>query len=307
MFKAQDKKSLLAGLPKGEDSMPMFKEELVALAEGETSFEDEAVAHTLDGEKIDIALSLSVPPGYEDTLSKVFVSMIDITKEKAVDHAKSEFVSLVSHQMRDPLGAINWALEVLISEDFGRLSEGQKKYVDEIHQDADRMTDLINAYLNVSRLELGTLVVEPEILNLKSIAEETIDELEGKISGKKLKVSKKFTGDMKYKSDVKLIGIIFQNLLSNVVKYTPEGGKVGLTVSVGRELKIVVSDTGCGIPKRQQSEVFDKLFRAKNARKVDPDGTGLGIYLVKKIVDHLGGKISFKSEEGKGSVFEVRL
>lgn len=308
MYKARDKKTLLKGLPKGKDSMPMFTEELIALAEGKTRFASEAITYTLDGEKIDIALSLTVPPGYEDTLSRVFVSMIDITKEKAVDRAKSEFVSLVSHQLRDPLGAINWAVEVLVSGDFGDLTPGQKKYVDEIRSDNDKMTDLVNAYLDVSRLELGTFVSDLEMLDLRELAEGIFSELEAKINSKKLKILKKYGRGLKHKVDKKLMTIVLENLLSNAVKYTPSKGTVKLEISKGKKgVLIKVSDTGCGIPKGQQAEVFDKLFRAANARKVDPDGTGLGIYLVKKIVDHLGGEISFESEEGKGASFVVRL
>lgn len=111
-------------------------------------------------------------------------------------------------------------------------------------------------------------------------------------------------------ADPKLLTIVFQNLLSNAIKYTPEEGKIELSISLNNKKNAVllkISDTGCGIPKDQQNKIFTKLFRADNAREKDTEGTGLGLYIAKAIIDHSGGFARFKSEENKGTTFYVTL
>ena len=109
-------------------------------------------------------------------------------------------------------------------------------------------------------------------------------------------------------TDPKLLRMVFQNLLSNAVKYTPEGGKLGVKItSRGSELHITVADSGLGIPKNQQDKIFTKLFRADNARKLETKGTGLGLYIVKMIVEEFGGSVSFSSEPNAGTTFKVVL
>ncbi len=233
----------------------------------------------------------------------------DITKEKEIDRAKTEFVSLASHQLRSPLTAINWSAEMLLWKDFGRLTKDQEKYLKKIHTHGQRMVELINALLNVSRIDLGTLAFTPKPTDLKAVADSVLDELLPQIEKKKLKVKKIYSGDLPLINiDPKLLRIVFQNLLSNAVKYTPTKGVVSLTIKK-RALDVILSvqDTGCGIPKVQQAKIFTKLFRAENAQEMDPDGTGLGLYIVKSIVKQSNGKIWFESIENKGATFYVTL
>ncbi|EKE00027.1 MAG: multi-sensor signal transduction histidine kinase [uncultured bacterium] len=108
--------------------------------------------------------------------------------------------------------------------------------------------------------------------------------------------------------DPKLISIVIENLMSNAVKYTPNNGKISLEVKKeGDSVILKVSDTGVGIPENQQNKIFSKLFRADNAKEIDPDGAGLGLYIVKEIIDHSVGTIWFESQEGKGTTFYVKL
>jgi two-component system sensor histidine kinase VicK len=108
--------------------------------------------------------------------------------------------------------------------------------------------------------------------------------------------------------DPDLTRIIFQNLLTNAVKYTPSGGKISLKIELRKKhVLIKISDTGYGVPKRQQRQLFTKLFRADNVRRQDTDGTGLGLYIVQSIVESAQGKVWFESEENKGTTFYVRL
>ncbi|MCK5461071.1 PAS domain S-box protein [Candidatus Gracilibacteria bacterium] len=231
----------------------------------------------------------------------------DITKAKEVDRMKTEFVSLASHQLRTPLSAINWYTEMLLAGDAGELSEEQKQYLDEIYNGNQRMVVLVNSLLNVSRIELGTMPVELELLNIKEIVQSVLGELVSTIKEKKMKVDLIYDKKVPLvKMDRKLMRIIFQNLLSNAVKYTPEKGTVQCIVKKNvASFSIDVSDTGYGIPKSQVHKIFSKLFRADNVRAKDVEGNGLGLYLVKAIVEGMGGKISFKSVENKGSTFSV--
>jgi len=233
----------------------------------------------------------------------------DITKEKQIDRAKTEFVSLASHQLRTPLSAINWYAEMLLDGDAGVLNKDQKQYVGEIYSGNQRMVDLVNALLNVSRIELGTVAVEPVDLDLIKEAKSVVGELRPQIMAKKQVFTENYEKSLPtIKVDQKLTRIVLQNLLSNAVKYTPDGGKVDLSLKVkGKDVLIEVKDTGYGIPLASQSKIFDKLYRADNVREKDTEGTGLGLYLVKSVVETSGGKVWFESVENKGTTFYATL
>lgn len=228
----------------------------------------------------------------------------DITKRKEVDKAKTEFVSLASHQLRTPLSAIRWYSEMLISGSAGELTDTQKKYLEEIYEANKRMIELVGALLNVSRIDLGTFTIEPELTHLPDVADSAIKELSPQIEEKNLSVERNYGPVPEITVDSKLIRIVFQNLLSNSVKYTPKNGHV--TIDIHREdnrIAFSVSDDGYGIPASQQEKIFTKLFRADNAQEVDPGGTGLGLYIVQAVMEKSGGNIWFESEEDKGTTF----
>lgn len=241
-------------------------------------------------------------------LASAFNEMAEKLKE--VDRAKSEFVSLASHQLRTPPSAIKWFVEMLLNEKAGKITdERQKKYLQEIAYNNKRMIDLVNQFLNVSRVELGTFAIEPRPLDISNIAEEALEEFAPQIAKKELNVAKEYDKNMPLvNTDPTLLRIVFQNLISNAVKYTPDKGTIWLTIKKETDnFFIKVADNGYGVPKKQQPKIFTKLFRADNAREIDPDGTGLGLYIVKSIVKEMGGAIRFESEENKGSAFYVIL
>jgi PAS domain S-box-containing protein len=230
----------------------------------------------------------------------------DVTKEKQIDLAKSEFVSLASHQLRTPLTAINWYMEMLLSSELGDLNSKQKEYAQHAFASNRRMTELVSSLLNVSRLELGTFIIEPKNENIIGIANGVLADLQHLIKIKRLRLVKDYAKNIpkQLKVDKRLLEICFQNLLTNAIKYTPEKGRITFSVEKKNgNIIICVSDTGYGIPRAQQDKIFTKLFRADNIKTVDPDGTGLGLYIVKSIMDHAGGRIWFHSEEKKGTKF----
>lgn len=255
--------------------------------------------------------SISISPVLNNSGKVIYFVGIerDITQEKAIDRAKTEFVSLASHQLRTPLSTINWYAEMLLNGDAGKLQPEQTNYLEEIYRGNQRMVDLVNSLLNVSRMELGTFVVDPVDCDLKEIVDEVIKELTPRIKTKKQKFNLEYDVSLSpMKLDKKLMHMVLENLLSNAVKYTPEKGQIGMLIGKNKNnLEIKVSDTGMGIPFSQQDKIFTKLFRADNVRTTDTEGTGLGLYLVKNILEHSGGKINFVSQENKGTTFTVIL
>lgn len=245
----------------------------------------------------------------------------DITNEKEIDKAKTEFVSLASHQLRTPLSVINWYSEMVLSGDAGKINKEQKKYVEEIYAANQRMIALVESLLNVSRLELGTFTIKPEIADLKKTTQDAIKNLKIKIKEKKQTIKEKYENNLpKINADLKLLNIIIENLISNAIKYTPEKGIIKVDINTvkrgssvnNKKVKensvlIKISDNGYGISLNQQDKVFQKFFRADNILSKDTEGTGLGLYIIKSIVDHSGGSISFKSIEDKGTTFYVTL
>lgn len=280
----------------------------------ETGKKTEMANHCLlvrkDQTTVPISDSASPVLGKIDNVIGCVVVFRDVTKERQIDKVKTEFVSLASHQLRTPLSTINWYVEMLLAGDAGNVTDDQKKYLLEAYGASKRMVELVNALLNVSRLELGSFIIEPVPTDIPELAKTYLKDLEKERSKKNITLNTNFAPEIKHLSvDPKLLGIIFQNVFSNAIKYTPENGKVDISIGHGEneDVLITVSDTGYGIPDSQKERVFEKLFRADNARFHEVEGTGLGLYIVKLILDQAGGKIRFDSEENKGTTFYISL
>jgi signal transduction histidine kinase len=239
-----------------------------------------------------------------DTLGKMEMSL---AKSKELDEAKTEFVGLASHQLRTPLTAVSWYAEMLLGKDFGDLNDKQIEYLKEIYAGNRRMIDLVDDLLNTSRIDMGTLKVKPESVNLVDVMNIKIAEFWSQVEQKHITVNKKFNQNLpNLMLDPELLGIVFQNIISNAVKYTPESGKIDIEIRrQNSHILVKIADNGYGIPESQQKKIFTKLFRADNVRKRDMEGTGLGMYIARSVVKKSGGKIWFESKENKGTTFYI--
>ncbi len=259
-----------------------------------------------DGSSFPVAVTVS-PITVNGKVEGAVEVFRDITTEKDIDRAKTEFVSLAAHQLRTPLTAINWYAELIAEEEHG-LSKPQEEFRTEIVSASKQMTELVSSLLNVSRIELGTFAINPVPANVNEFAQSVLDELKLLIKQKKLELDFYKSEIPEIPLDKGLFRIVYQNLLTNAVKYTPEGGKITIAHEIERDqLLISIADTGYGIPQSEQEKVFEKLYRASNARAKDPHGSGLGLYIVKAIVQESGGEIWFESIENQGTTFFVRL
>lgn len=235
----------------------------------------------------------------------------DITLEKEIDKVKTEFVFLASHQLRTPLTAINWYIELLQGSDAGTLNDKQKEFLLEIDKGSKRMVALVNDLLNVSRLETGRLKIEPIVTDLAAFIKDMLKEVESLIRAKGCQLSLEFPREkVLVKVDQMLLRQVIINLLTNAIHYSSVKKKGQVIVSLEVSLKgytIKITDNGIGIPEEVQDRIFEKFFRADNARAVVADGTGLGLYLTRQIMEASGGKIGFESEINKGTTFYVTI
>ncbi len=240
-------------------------------------------------------------------VSAVVINFRDINDRMQMDKVKSEFLSLSAHQLRSPLSIIRWYTESLLSEKS--FPKELITYLTELYKAALNMNETVNLLLDVSRFELGTMKVETTEVDMKALVKEVLASKKQLIITKGLLVASEGEGEIpEILGDPKLIKIIIENLLSNAIKYSPAGGKITMSIKEGPDnILFKIADTGIGIPIEDQQKIFTKLYRGSNVKKVEPSGLGLGLYLIRLIVDFNGGNIWFESEEGKGTTFFVEF
>lgn len=234
----------------------------------------------------------------------------DITLDEEIDRMKSEFISLASHQLRTPLSAIKTYSHMLVDGYMGELAPEQKKALRTIIGASNRMNELISTLLNITRIESGTIAITPKQLQMDRLAEEVLREVSLLAADRAIELTLKRSGKASttIRSDNMIVKEILTNLVSNAIKYTPENGKVVVDIKPRKsDIVVTVTDTGWGIPEQAQEQIFSKFFRAHNIVKRETTGTGLGLYLVKGLLDELGGQIWFESEESKGTSFSFSL
>jgi len=226
-------------------------------------------------------------------------------KLKALDETKDEFISMASHQLRTPLTSVKGYISMVLEGDAGPLNEQQDKLLTQAFISSQRMVYLIADLLNVSRLRTGKFVIERTEVSLPDIVSGELDQLHEAAKAKGLELTFDRPKDFPTISlDETKIRQVIMNFIDNAMYYTMAGGKIKLELEAKRSsVEFRVVDNGVGVPKAEQHHMFTKFYRANNARRMRPDGTGLGLFMAKKVIIAQGGAIVFKSVEGKGSTF----
>ena len=235
---------------------------------------------------------------------------------------KSEFVSIVSHQLRSPLSNLRWALELLMSGKIGKIEEKQLEYFTILKENSNRMKELIEDLLIVSRIETAKLLIKKMEFSLEDLVKELIKELTPFALASNVEIKFLNKEDLpKVFADPSQIRLVIENLLDNAIRYIKGRGVVEikiesqarqkfLTKNLGGQEKNIyfkIRDNGVGIPKEEQKYIFQKFFRSGNILRYQTQGSGLGLYISKAIIEKSGGKIGFKSQEGIGSTFWFTL
>lgn len=226
-----------------------------------------------------------------------------------LDEAKNEFISMASHQLRTPLTSIKGYLDMMLEGDLGKISPTQRAVLREAFSSSERMVRLINDFLNVSRLQTGKFTIDKQSVDIAQILRDEVSLLKVVADQRSvemvLKVDKKIP---LLAVDSEKIRQVMLNMIDNAIYYSNPHKKVVITLgSSGKMIEFSVKDSGIGVPKSEQANLFGKFFRGTNAKKRRPDGTGVGLFLAKKVILSHDGEMIFESEEGKGSTFGFRL
>jgi NtrC-family two-component system sensor histidine kinase KinB len=262
--------------------------------------------------KEDLILRLSAIDLKENQEEEGFLIFFsDITREVSLERLKKEFIALAAHQLRTPISAVQWGVSKILEEKMGPLNQTQKSYLEEILQTIQRLVKIIDDLLHTTKIEEGRILEKTKKFSLEAIIDYVVSLLGSEITKKKINLEiKKPTPSLpQIQMDVEKIKLVIQNLLDNAIKYTKEHGKIIISLEEkgGKEILFSIKDNGIGISEKDRGRIFTKFFRAENAQKVEPSGSGLGLYVAKNIIEAHGGKIWFESKEGKGATFYFTL
>jgi len=258
-----------------------------------------------DGSEVPLELSLAGWTTKEGT----FYSGIarDITERKQVERMKSDFVSFATHQLRTPLAGIKWMLE--LAAQGAEVPAETRSYLQDAREANERLIRLVNDLLDASRLESGRLAIAPQETHLGELTRSVVEEVGPLIRERGHRLS--VTGGEALPPlwlDPQLLRQVVLNLVSNAIKYTLPGGEIAIRMTRdGESVRWAIQDSGVGIPKQAQGRLFEKFYRGENVLTLETEGTGLGLYLVRLIVEQFGGKVRCESEEGNGATFAFTL
>lgn len=229
---------------------------------------------------------------------------------KFENQAKSEFLSMVTHQLRTPLSGIKWTFKMLLDGDLGSFSAEQRQIITKGAESNQRMIDLLNEVIVANQNQSWDFQYDMQKTDIEKLVERLITEyLEtARAHDVHLVFNRPEQSPPMITVDPDKIAIILQNLLENAIKYSYEESEVTVTIIPTEDtLAISIADTGIGIPDDAQDNIFNKFFRADNAKELKKEGTGLGLFTAKRIAEKHGGSLTFESKTGKGTTFFVQL
>jgi len=218
---------------------------------------------------------------------------------------KTEFVSIASHQLRTPLTGIKWMVDLIMQQQTKSFTKDQLETLGSIRENNQRMINLVNDLLDLSRLEQGRFIFKPEAIHLDKLLKEILKEYTSLAKASNTKISLELEANIPpVIKDKRGLGLVLHNLIDNAIRYTKEQGRVKIKLSSkGNLVRCEVKDNGVGIPAEDQKKIFQKFFRSQNALKYQTEGTGLGLFIAKSIIKASKGKMEFWSKEGQGSTF----
>lgn len=230
----------------------------------------------------------------------------DISREKDLARVKNEFISVASHQIRAPLANMLWAIEALFNKE--KLSKKVQEDIGVVYDSMRHLATLVDQLLNISSIEAGQALGIAQPVEMASLVQKNIDGEKVMIGKKSLAIDFKHPASLIVTSDSAALNNIIQSLISNAVDYTPNNGKIEIVLDrEGDKVLLKVGDSGIGIPEDERANIFNKFYRATNAKNFKERGTGLGLYIALQSTKLLGGKIWVESEEGNGATFFVEL
>jgi len=231
----------------------------------------------------------------------------DVTKQKELDEMKDQFLSNVTHELRNPIGAIKQSISVILEETAGPLTDPQKKFLTNAKRNLERLGNLIDDILDLAKLESKKMEVNFKSTSIADLISEVCDTLDTWVKNKEIALIKEIPENLsEIEIDPDRIIQVLLNIISNAIKFTPKGGSITISVKLSDskdQVTISIADTGVGIPKNDLPKIFGKFHQAANRKAGDTSGTGLGLSIAQEIVQLHGGKISVESEEGKGTTF----
>ncbi len=238
-----------------------------------------------------------------------FILITSFERLAEANRLKSEFISIVSHQLRSPLTNLRWVLDLMMSGRVNPISQRQIEYFKILKESSDRMQELIKDLLIVSRIETAKLPIKKENFRMENLINLIIKEFEPFTKASNIEIFfEKEERLPEVLADQSKIGLVIENFLDNAIRYIKGKGEVKIRLKKKiSEIYFEIEDNGVGIPEEDQRYIFQKFFRAGNVLKYQTQGTGLGLYISKYIIDKSGGKIGFKSQEKKGSTFWFTL
>ncbi|MBI2039033.1 MAG: GAF domain-containing protein [Candidatus Niyogibacteria bacterium] len=263
------------------------------------------------GEPLNLTLRISQVPLRDEKNRKIGSIRVvnDITEARAVEKLKSNFVATASHQMRTPLTGIKWGLDTLL-KGMGELTRDQRNLIEQVMESNEYVIQLINDLLDVSRMEEGRFEYEFAKSDIAALLDRIAQDFKGAAenSGVAFGFRRPPEAAPPVMMDAGKMELALRNIVDNAVKYTPSGGQVEISLDVGAQSVVLqIKDTGIGIPKEDQKFLFNKFFRGKNAVKVKTEGSGLGLYIAKNIIERHNGTVHMESEEGKGTIITIQL
>src|SRR5215467_10393108 len=231
------------------------------------------------------------------------ITVHDVTQEREIAQMKSDFVSFATHQLRTPLSGIKWMLELAMQETA--VPDAAASFMKDALGASQRLIQLVNDLLDVSRLESGRMKATPQLVDLVALTRTVLDELKLQVEERDHQLTVASAEDpLDVFADPQLLRQVVLNLASNAIKYSPSRASISVRLTgEGHAVRWQITDTGIGIPKESQRHLFEKFYRADNVAALETDGTGLGLYLVRLIVEQSGGRVGCESEEGQGATF----